>query len=420
MSQHRGEIGDARQDAGVVELSGPLPFEPIPPEDIKALAAIRRREQLLRSPQWQRLAPGLQRVTYALLHQPAPAPPPPASSGFVRVATWNIERGIELDGIKAYLAAHPELSQADILMLNEVDLGMARSGNRDVAAEIAQTLGFNLVFGNSYLCLGAGDTRDGLHAREPNRESMHGNAVLSRHPITRAENISITLSADKYHSSDRRLGHKKALWAQVQTPLGPLPVLSAHLDVYGSFARRRAQLLDILEKVKQRGLRERVLLGGDLNSCTYDVQNLPHLAWNLLLKLCRGGFPHGIYHYMHPYELYERPVYDALVEHGFEVEPFNAMDQETSRYEVGDFESESKVSDSVPRFVVDLLRWKLQPWGGVAPLKLDWFAGRGLRPCWPDRGEAPEGSLSPRVFHRPEWEGKRLSDHDPLMVDVTW
>ena len=418
MSQARG---DDRRVAGVVELQGPRPFEPLPLHEIQALAAIKGRKELLKSDLYARLAPRLQEVTYALIHKPASAPPPPATDGFVRVATWNIERGIELDGIKAYLAAHEELRRADIVMLNEVDLGMARSGNRDVAGEIADTLGFNMVFGNSYLCLDQGDTRDGLHAREANRESLHGNAILSRHPITRAEDISVTVSKDKYHSGDRRLGHKKSLWAQVQTPLGPLPVVSVHLDVICSVAARRAQLLDILDLVASRGLRGRVLLGGDFNTTTYDVQHLPRLVWNLWLKLCRGGFSHGIYHYMHPWEIYEKPVFDALDEHGFEVGAFNAMDQETSRYEVGEFESESKVSDHLPRFAVNLLRWKLSPWQGVTPLKLDWFAGRGLRPVWPDAQEdAPTGALSPRAFPRPEWKGRRLSDHDPVMVDLIW
>ncbi len=326
----------------------------------------------------------------------------------MRVATWNIERGIELDGIKAYLSRHEELLASDILMLNEVDLGMSRSGNRDVAAEIADLLGFNMVFGNSYLCLDEGDTRDGQFASEPNRESLHGNAILSRHPIKRAENISITVSKDKFHSGDRRLGHKKALWAEVETHLGNLPVVSVHLDVICSVSVREAEISDILEKVAERGLQDRVLLGGDFNTSTYDVQNIPRLLWNLIKKLFRGGFPHGIYHYMHPYELYEKPIFDVLDRHGMDYRSFNAMEMETSRYEVGEFESESKVRDFLPQFAVDVLKWKLRPWDGVTPLKLDWFAGRGLT------------AVNCHVFHRPVWDGRSLSDHDPVITDVVF
>lgn len=399
--------GDAHQDAGVHELDGPLAFTPLTREEIRELAGIKRRQALLASPVYERLAERLFEVTYAVIHQPAPAPPPgPVNPDRVRVATWNIERGIELDGIKAYLAGHKELLSADILMLNEVDVGMSRSGNRDVAGEIAELLGFNMVFGNSYLCLDEGDSRDEQFASDANRESLHGNAILSRHPITRAEDISVTVSKDKYHSGDRRLGHKKSLWAEVQTHLGPLPVVSVHLDVICSVEVREAEMEDIMQKVSQRGLRDRVLLGGDFNTTTYDIQTIPRLLWNLTKKLFRGGFPHGVHHYMRPYDLYEKPVFDVLDRHQVEWRAFNAMDQETSRYEVGEFESESKVRDHLPRFAVDLLRYKLRPWDGVTPLKLDWFAGRGLQPS------------GQRVFHRPRWDGRSLSDHDPVMVDV--
>ncbi len=68
--------GDARQDAGVHQLSGPREFTPLPREEIEALAAIKRRSKLLRSPLYERLAERLFEVTYALIHRPAPQPPP--------------------------------------------------------------------------------------------------------------------------------------------------------------------------------------------------------------------------------------------------------------------------------------------------------------------------------------------------------
>lgn len=45
----------------------------------------------------------------------------------LRVVQWNIERGYELDAIKSTLA---ELD-ADILILQEIDIGCDRSDNRD-------------------------------------------------------------------------------------------------------------------------------------------------------------------------------------------------------------------------------------------------------------------------------------------------
>jgi len=407
-------MSDTRRDTEAVVLDGPRPLGPaLPAEVIAAIAAIRRRRKLETSEVFRRHEAEIDRVTGALVHLPAASQPVHPSAGpGLRVASWNIQRGIHLEGIKRYLVTTPELQGADVLMLNEVDLGMSRSGNLDIAAELAGHLGLHMVFGNSYLCLDYGDLRDGT-PQGRNRESMHGNAILSRYPIRRAENVSVAPSRDKFHSSEKRLGHKKALWAEIDTPAGPLPVAAAHLDSYGSSAQRAAQLRDLLQRIDEHGLGERVLVGGDFNTTTYDAKSIPRLIWNLVLKLWRGGFPHAIHSYVHPYEIYEKVIFDVLREHRFEYEPFNAMGVGTTRYEVGTYESESKVTEMLPGFAVKILRWKLKPWNGVAPLKIDWFAGRGLQPL----GEA-ESSLAPTVLARPSWEGTLLSDHDPIVVDL--
>ena len=52
----------------------------------------------------------------------------------ISVLAWNIERGIQLDGIIEALKNEPDLRDKDLLLLTELDYGMARSGNRFVAA----------------------------------------------------------------------------------------------------------------------------------------------------------------------------------------------------------------------------------------------------------------------------------------------
>ncbi|PYT04777.1 MAG: hypothetical protein DMF65_01430, partial [Acidobacteria bacterium] len=56
----------------------------------------------------------------------------------IRATAWNIERGLRLDGIIRVLAEHTLMSRSDVLLLTELDYGMARSGNRHVAREIAE------------------------------------------------------------------------------------------------------------------------------------------------------------------------------------------------------------------------------------------------------------------------------------------
>lgn len=94
----------------------------------------------------------------------------------LRVAFWNIERGLEWESIadafangsdyltrlipkkrmsereqKRALAELAELRRADIIILNEVDLGMKRTRYADVAQELAKATGMNYAFGVEFV-----------------------------------------------------------------------------------------------------------------------------------------------------------------------------------------------------------------------------------------------------------------------------
>ncbi len=400
-----------------------IAFAPAIPREVQsALAKIHTRRALLAAPLYQQWQPAIDAVTDGLCYDGPATAPLPTPQGFIRVVTWNIQRGIHADGQIQLLRSHPVLADADVILLNEVDLGMARSGNRDVAKEMAQALGFAYVFGNSYLCLDHGDVRDVRdgHSGEANQQGLHGNAILSRLPIRRAQNISIAITKDKFQSrNEKRLGHKKALLAELDTPWGPLCCVAAHLDPIGSPLQRAHQLRDIIAAIDAQGCQQ-VLIGGDFNTTTYDLASMPRLLGNLARKFLRGGIPHAVAHYMQPWTLYERPVFDVLREHAFETGPFNDLTTGTMRYEVGDFDSESKVRDFLPGFAVSFLRWRLKPWNGVAPLKIDWFAARGLQvaPVTPADDATQRASVAPMVVERATWQGQRLADHDPVVVDV--
>lgn len=393
------------------ELSGIVP----------ELRRIKKRPALAASAMWEQHGEEIGRVTHALAYGKPANPAPTGEARFVRVASWNIERGKEVEGQVAFIKNHPALSRADVLLVNEVDIGMARSGNRDIARELSEALGFEYVFGNSYLCLDPGNIRDGA-AGEENELGLHGNAILSRYPILRAENVSVSITKEKFHSSEKRLGHKKALWAEVQTPLGKLPVATAHLDSGAAPYQRGAQLRDLLARLEERGVAERCVVGGDFNTTTYDLKSIPRLTWNIFKKMLRGGFPHAIHHYVHPHEIYDRPVFDALDAAGFDWKSFNAPAIGTTRYEVGTFDSESKVRDYLPEIFVKILAWRLKPWNGIAPLKIDWLSGRGVRALSEEeiREEGGRVSLAPQSFYKPRRDGILLSDHDPIVVDVAF
>ena len=157
----------------------------------------------------------------------------------LRAVAWNIQRGARLDDLRRAVVA-PPFAGTDLLLLSEVDVGLGRSGNRNVARELAEALGMSYAFGVSYLAL-TDDFGDDSAGRE-NTLALSGAAILSRYPIGRVENIDLPEVRDKFHSSEKRLGKKRALLAEIALPDGPLAVAACHLDSNASPAQRARQL----------------------------------------------------------------------------------------------------------------------------------------------------------------------------------
>ncbi|NKB79971.1 hypothetical protein HED49_20590 [Ochrobactrum daejeonense] len=70
------------------------------------------------------------------------------------VAAWNAER-------LKYREASAERIQAtgaDIVLLSEADIGMARSGNRHTVADLARDLGMSYAYGVEFVEMGLGDS----------------------------------------------------------------------------------------------------------------------------------------------------------------------------------------------------------------------------------------------------------------------
>ncbi|HSI89310.1 MAG TPA: hypothetical protein VK918_09655, partial [Pyrinomonadaceae bacterium] len=110
------------------------------------------------------------------------AQPGQADNDVIRAAAWNIERGTVFDGILAALREHPGLADRDIYHLTELDHGMARSGNRFVARELAESLGLNYAFAPVYIALQKGSGVE-AEVEGENTLSLHGLATLSKWPM---------------------------------------------------------------------------------------------------------------------------------------------------------------------------------------------------------------------------------------------
>ena len=321
----------------------------------------------------------------------------------LRAVAWNIQRGARLDDLRRAVVA-PPFAGADVLLLSEVDVGLGRSGNRNVARELAEVLGMSYAFGVSYLALtdDFGDDAGGLE----NTLALSGAAVLSRYPIRRVENVDLPELRDKFHSSEKRLGKKRALLAEIALPDGPLAVAACHLDSNASPAQRARQLGAVLDSVDRSGV-ARALVGGDFNTSTYDVSSTLALVRDILHKLLVIGFRATIDQYMTPEKRYERPVFELLRARDFVVEGFNDRGTGTYFYDLTDPYVLDRARTLVGRALTRLLVRLLRPWNGCVPARLDWFAGRNVTPV-AAAVERPRAAA----------DGRPLSDHSAVIVDV--
>jgi endonuclease/exonuclease/phosphatase family metal-dependent hydrolase len=361
------------------------------------LRAIKTRKQLLASPLWARVGGDIERLLDSVERvDRADARPP---SGRLRAVAWNIQRGTYLDGLRAALADHPVLREADVLLLSEVDLGLGRSGNRNVARELADALGMSYAFGVSYLTL------EDDHLENPdgheNTLALAGSAILSRAPLRRVVHADLPAVRDKFGSSEKRLGKKRALVAEVETASGPVVVAQAHLDSNGSSAQRAQQLDALLRDAAGLGV-SRILLGGDLNTTTYNMASTWQLAKDLLHKLFVTGFEGTVDNYLTPDRRYELPVFETIRAHGLTIDGLNDRTRGSIHYDFSEPYTFDKVKDAVGGVLTRWLVRRLRKWNGVVAARLDWFAGRGVTP------------LAAEVVHIPG----RASDHDAVVADI--
>jgi len=321
----------------------------------------------------------------------------------LRAVAWNVERGKRFSALMGVLQNEPWLRDADLLMLTEVDIGMGRSGNRNVPRELARALHMGYVFANYHLVLAPGDLAERDHGAD-NQLGLHGAALLTRLPVTRFWGVALPEFTDKFHSLEKRLGSKRALLVEVELPDGPLLVVVVHLDPFAPPNHRAAQLRLVVDAIARTGI-ERVLLGGDLNTNTYHLGSKAGLALDILHKLLRFGFDGTVRQYMTPEQVFERRVFAALAQAGLRTEGFTDPSAGTIHYDLNDPELRHKSLAYLPPRVFAWLERKLQPWGGCVPMRIDHFAGRGL--------SAVRALTLPPARH----EGMRVSDHAPIVVE---
>jgi endonuclease/exonuclease/phosphatase family metal-dependent hydrolase len=327
----------------------------------------------------------------------------------VRAVAWNIERGIRMSGVINAMRHHPKLMTCDLLMLSEVDYGMARTQNRFVAGAIAEALGMNYAFAPCYIALNKGNGIE-KDAEGENRESLHGNALLSRYPMQRIHSLALPNGKDKMKGDEKRIGCQRAVIADIANPAGMFRAVVLHLDAHSSQRHRHLQMKLVLDHLEHLSPRLPVLIGGDWNTTTHDASRAVYSILGYFRRIMMGVRHVVRDHYPHPDRWFERHLFRELQRRGYSYREFNIAGECTLHYKIDDVAANLNLGEWVPNWCFSFIRWALGRTGGRCSMKLDWFAGNGIRV---DSTKAGQG---PAVIHDLQDDGHAVSDHDPIVL----
>lgn len=350
-----------------------------------------------------RILKGIVIEEFAAENPPAGGP----ASKAIRAAAWNIERGTHLDEIIRVLRDDERLAGRDIYLLSELDYGMARSGNRFVARELAGALGLNYAFAPIYIALqkGSGVESD---VEGENTKSIHGLALFSRYPMKNVHAVPLPNGKDKMQGKEKRLGHLRALIADILHPAGGFRAVTLHLDAHCSRGHRRRQMEIVLDHLETLpGLP--TVIGGDWNTSTYNAQNSTRAILGYWRRVLMGPRRVVRDHYPHPDRYFERPLFRGLEKRGYEYKDFNTPGVGTLHYDMGSVEKNTNLGDWVPKWCFPFIFWASRRVGGKFSLRLDWFTGKGVRRA--------EGTEPATIGSLCDPKGVPLSDHDAITLD---
>jgi endonuclease/exonuclease/phosphatase family metal-dependent hydrolase len=359
------------------------------------------------SPLYKEIRPEVERILNAVVEENFSALTAGTEDTVVRAAAWNIERGNVFNGIVDALKAHADLKDRDVYLLTELDYGMARSGNRYVARELAAELKLNYAFAPVYIALQKGSGVESEKEGE-NTNSIHGLATFSKYPMTNVHAIPLPNGKDKMWGKEKRLGHLRALFADIHHPAGTFRAVTVHLDAHCSRAHRHLQMkliLDHLDTLPQLP----TLIGGDLNTTTFNSQNARRAILGYWRRVLMGVKNVAKNHLPHPNRYFERSLFAEFESRGYEYRTLNNVGEGTIHYNVKDIEKNTNLRDWVPEWCFPFIFWAANRVGGQVSGRLDWFAGKGVRPANKDSTKTV-GNLTDR-------SGTPLSDHDAITLD---
>jgi len=185
------------------------------------------------------------------------------------ILSWNIDRGKNLSGIEAAI----EQNKPEICIFQEVDLDARRTGEKDVAQELAQRFGMNYAFAPEFQELSQ-STAGGA--------AYHGQAILTTLPIRSSRILRFEHQTGfwKPHPFlisglpmlQRREGGRIAQVAELDNGGRTLVIYNLHLESKWYEHLRVMQLEEVLADAQRYPAETPLIIAGDFNTFT------PHSA----------------------------------------------------------------------------------------------------------------------------------------------
>jgi len=334
-------------------------FTPLPREAIDiALSGEATQE---RHDEALTLIPAFGALEYQL---PKNTPPFRARDTFrISVFSWNAERLKYARPSQALLGS----VLPDIALLTEVDIGMARSGNRHTLRDLSNALDYGYVYALEFAELGLGDDREiEWHKGQTNHYGYHGNAILSRWPLSECFAVRLDEGAHWFigfeQGDQRRIGFRNAVGARTIIHDQALWCVAAHFENRTTPDIRADQARRLIATIDMKASCEPVIIGGDFNTSALPT---------------------------------DQHAFEDIFKDPSSLEPMFAVFRDA-----GFSWTEANTKEPTCR---------MRPDGTPEPpfTRIDWFFTRGF--------DADEAATLPAV----DTEGQAISDHEALRVTLT-
>lgn len=301
-----------------------------------------------------------------------PEPVAAAPRKSARILFWNAERCKYLNASAELLGRHG----ADAVLLAEMDLGMARSGQCHTTRDLGAALGMHYAFGVEFVELGLGDERERRwHSGQQNDAGLHGGGILARSPLRQPALIRLEQDGrwftGMYHG-ENRVGGRIAMAGCIEIAGTEVALVAAHFESDSDPDHRAEQMAILLAAIDDYAGDRPCLVGGDFNCATLpQAENTVDNRQRLIAAEPERFLDPAL----------REPMFALAGSRGYDWQACNVPLAATLR---------------------------TRPDGAPKPpfLKIDWFFSRGL------------AAGNPQVVPAVDGTGTAISDHEIIAVTV--